>query len=75
MERKFREWIERLGLLYLPNRAIFAVDPQVTEDSAVPEAARGKTQIDGKLTAYICRKRTCTAPITTFEALRSELAG
>jgi len=41
----------------------------------VPEAVRGKSQVDGKLTAYVCRERTCTAPITSFEALRGELGG
>jgi uncharacterized protein YyaL (SSP411 family) len=34
----------------------------------------GKSQVDGKLTAYVCRERTCSAPITSFEALRAELA-
>ena len=71
----FDEWIERLGLLYLPNRALFLADPRRTDDGFVPEAVRGKSQIDGRLTAYVCRERTCTAPITSFDALREELGG
>ena len=72
---EFREWLERLGLLDLPNRAIFAADPRAGEDSSVPEAARGKPQVEGRLTAYVCRERACSAPVTSFEALRSELVG
>jgi uncharacterized protein YyaL (SSP411 family) len=67
------EWIERLGLLYLPNRALFLAGPSALAGSFVPEAVRGKSQMDGKLTAYVCRERTCTAPIMSFDALRKEL--
>ena len=70
-----QEWIERLGLLYLPNRALFLADPRAAQSGFVPEAVRGKSQVDGKLTAYVCRERTCTAPITSFDALRGELRG
>jgi uncharacterized protein len=71
----WEEWIDRLGLLYLPNRALFLADPRASASGFVPEAVRGKSQVDGKLTAYVCRERTCTAPITSFEALRGELGG
>ena len=72
---EFNEWVERLGLGYLPNRALFVVDPKAPDAVALPEAARGKTQIDGRLTAYVCRERTCSAPVTTFDALEVELQG
>jgi len=35
---------------------------------------RDKRQIDGHLTAYVCREHTCTPPITTFRNLQKELA-
>ena len=73
--QEWQEWIDRLGLLYLPNRALFVADPRATASGFVPEAVRGKSQVDGKLTAYVCRERTCTAPITSFDALRGELGG
>jgi uncharacterized protein len=60
---------------YIPNRAIFVANPKAEGATVVPEAARGKTQIDGKLTAYVCRDRTCSAPVTSFEALETELQG
>ena len=44
-----QEWFERLGLLYLPNRALFLADPRAPQSGFVPEAVRGKSQIDGKL--------------------------
>ena len=70
---EFREWIERLGLLYVPNQALFAVDPNASAGALVPEPVQGKTQIDGRLTAYVCRERTCSAPIVSFADLERDL--
>ncbi len=70
---EFKRWQERLGLLYLPNRAIFAVAPAQPEASYLPEQARGKPQVGGQLTAYVCRSRTCSAPQTAIEAVEAEL--
>jgi uncharacterized protein len=72
---EFHEWVERLGLIYVANRTLFTVDPNRSNETLVPEPAQGKSQIDGKLTAYVCRERTCSTPITSFKALESELAG
>ena len=44
------EWIERLGLLYLPNRALFLADPRASAGGFVPEPLRGKSQVGGRLT-------------------------
>jgi uncharacterized protein YyaL (SSP411 family) len=70
---EFREWRERIGLLYIPNRAFFAVDPGAPEPEFVPDPARDKTQVDGRLTAYVCRDFTCSAPQTTLAGLEEEL--
>src|SRR5579875_1759762 len=69
----FRQWRERIGLLYLPNRALFAVDPAAPADAFIPEAARGKVQIDGRLTAYVCRNYTCSPPQTSLDGLEAQL--
>ena len=69
---EFREWMDRLGLLYVPNLALFAADSGGSIEK-LPEQARGKTQRDGRLTAYVCRDRTCSAPITDFKELAREL--
>jgi len=68
------EWIERLGLIYVPNLAIFVADPPDTQTGFIPEQVRGKHQIDGRVTAYVCRDHACTPPITTFKDLQKELA-
>ncbi len=72
--REMREWIERLGLLYVPNLALFVADPAAADGSFVPEQVRDKRQLDGRLTAYVCREHTCTAPIASFKELERELA-
>ena len=69
---EFREWMDRLGLLYVPNLALFAADSGGSIER-LPEQVRGKTQRDGQLTAYVCRDRTCSAPITDFKELAREL--
>jgi uncharacterized protein len=71
----FREWVERIGLLYIPNLAIYVVDPNNPDGDYVPEQARGKTQIDGKLTAYVCRERACSMPLTSYKNLEAEVRG
>ncbi|MBV8136921.1 MAG: thioredoxin domain-containing protein [Deltaproteobacteria bacterium] len=71
---EFRSWVERLGLLYVPNLSIFIADPSGTPaNGTLPEQVRGKRALDGRLTAYVCRQRTCTAPITDFKELAKEL--
>jgi uncharacterized protein YyaL (SSP411 family) len=67
------EWIERLGLIYVPNLAIFVADPADTQAGFIPEQVRDKRQLDGHVTAYVCRDRTCTPPLTTFKDLQKEL--
>lgn len=50
---------------------------QVIGDSAaLPPAhpAVGKTRIDGKSTAYVCRRQTCSAPVTDPAELAATLA-
>jgi uncharacterized protein YyaL (SSP411 family) len=70
---QFREWIERTGLLYVPNRALFVADAKGDGGGFIPEQARGKPQVNGQLTAYVCRERTCSTPMTTLEAVIAEL--
>ena len=71
----FREWVDRIGLLYVPNLAIYAVDPKNPAVDFVPEQARGKNQVDGKLTAYVCRERACSMPLTSYKNLEAEVRG
>jgi uncharacterized protein len=70
---EFKEWRERIGLLYLANRASFAVDPKTSEAGFIPDPARDKAQVDGRLTGYVCRDFTCSAPQTSLGGLEAEL--
>jgi len=71
---ELKKWLRYIGQHYLPNRALFAVDDTSSGSGFVPEAAVGKTKVDGRLTVYLCRKRTCSAPQTTLEGLGALLA-
>ena len=72
---EFREWLERLGLVYVPNIAIFSAPPNGASRESLPEQVRDKAQVAGRLTAYVCRERTCTPPIVEFKELVRELEG
>jgi uncharacterized protein len=65
------DWIARIGKLYLPNRAIFIAGGKA--DGFLPEQARGRPAVDGRLTGYVCRGRSCSAPVTSIDALEAEL--
>jgi uncharacterized protein len=67
------QWIERLGLIYVPNLAIFVTDGADSRTGFIPEQVRDKRQVDGHVTAYVCREHTCTPPITSFKDLQKEL--
>ena len=54
----------------LPHRLLGAV----AADPALPLHA-GRTTVDGKAAAYVCKARACEAPVTTPEALSQLLPG
>jgi uncharacterized protein YyaL (SSP411 family) len=48
----------------------------VPPEAKLPEAhpAFGKTQTNGKATAYLCRNRSCSLPISEAKALDAALS-
>src|SRR5208282_5038802 len=54
---EFAVWLKQLGRLHVANLALYAVSPTAGDEALVPEALRGKRQLDGRLTAYLCRDR------------------
>ncbi|MGY9005872.1 MAG: thioredoxin domain-containing protein, partial [Alphaproteobacteria bacterium] len=50
-----------------PNLVLQVIDPGATLAPGHP--ALGKTQLDGKPTAYVCRNQTCSEPITEAKVL------
>jgi uncharacterized protein YyaL (SSP411 family) len=69
-DREVEEWLTRIGELYLPNRAIFVIG---SDAGFIPDYVQGRPAVDGKLTAYVCRERACSAPVTAIDALEAEL--
>ena len=59
---------------YLPNRNVVVVDPEKPETAAAAGAlAEGKPARTGQSVAYVCRGRTCSAPVTSPEDLAALL--
>ncbi|HLH75296.1 MAG TPA: thioredoxin domain-containing protein [Candidatus Binataceae bacterium] len=68
------QWHRRLGARYLPNRALFVVDPANPDRGFLSPALIGKGQVDGRPTAYVCRDFTCSPPRTTWDELAADLS-
>src|SRR5581483_9911822 len=60
-------WLRAIGRTYVPGLALSRIAPDEAL-SNVPEGLRGKTQIDHRLTAYLCRNRACSPPFTTWRS-------
>ncbi|NUP09623.1 MAG: thioredoxin domain-containing protein [Polyangiaceae bacterium] len=61
-----------VGRVFLPSAVIARLDP--AKPGATPHPlTEGKTLVDGKPAAYVCRNFACRAPVTTPEALGREL--
>jgi uncharacterized protein YyaL (SSP411 family) len=56
---------------YVPNKTLVRADG--AGSGYVPAAAKGKTAIDGKPTAYVCHNFTCSQPVTDWESLKKLL--
>jgi hypothetical protein len=57
---------------YIANRTLHVVDPK--GGVSLPALLQGKGTIDGKPTAYVCHRQTCSAPVTTWPELERLLA-
>ena len=66
------ELIKRIGSFYLPNRTLRIVSPGEPLEKVSP-LLKGKKQVDGKPTAYVCQNFTCSLPITEWENLKEQL--
>jgi uncharacterized protein YyaL (SSP411 family) len=66
------ELIRGIHSVYLPNKTIQLVGADEPLEKVSPLLA-GKTQIAGKPTAYVCHNYACSAPVTSWEQLKSLL--
>ena len=64
-----REILEGVHSTYLPNSTVQLVRPDEKIDEIAP-LLKGKSQIGGQVTGYVCQNFTCSAPVTTWDDLR-----
>jgi uncharacterized protein YyaL (SSP411 family) len=59
--------------MFIPNKTIQCFSPDSSTARQLPSLLTGKTQMDGKLTAYVCHNFTCSLPVTEWEELKNLL--
>jgi len=64
--------LRKIQSFYLPNRTLQVVKPGEPMGKTSP-LLEGKSQIDGKPTAYVCQDFTCSSPVTEWDDLRGLL--
>ena len=67
-----RQLLQSIHSHYLPNLTLQLAGPQDSLEMISP-LLQGKTQIDGKPTAYVCHNYTCSAPVTRWAELETLL--
>jgi uncharacterized protein len=58
---------------YLPNRAVLVLEAPRRAGESDFRLAAGKTSVNGRPTAYVCQRQTCSAPVTESQQLESLL--
>ncbi len=58
---------------YLPNKIVARIDLEHASDVAGLPLFEGRTPVDGRPTAYICRDFTCQEPVTSVKGLAQQL--
>jgi uncharacterized protein YyaL (SSP411 family) len=65
--------IECIHEEWRPNKVLVVTDSPEHDSAAIPLLV-GRTKIEGRATAYVCRRGVCELPVTDPDALRSQLA-
>ena len=68
-----RLFAEEIYSRYLPNKVVAACEPNDEDAASEIKLLTGRTSVEGKATAYVCRNYTCLAPATTVEKLAVRL--
>ncbi|MGE0882828.1 MAG: thioredoxin domain-containing protein [Blastocatellales bacterium] len=58
---------------YLPNKVVALANPGDSKSAAVIKLLEGRSQIQRKATAFVCRNFYCEAPVTDQLSLRKQL--
>jgi uncharacterized protein len=64
---------EIVAARYLPNVVVAIAAPEDREAAAEVALLRDRPTVDGKATAYVCRRFACRLPVTMPEALADQL--
>ncbi|HLN87033.1 MAG TPA: hypothetical protein VK200_11230, partial [Candidatus Limnocylindrales bacterium] len=64
-----RDILAGIYSLYLPNMTLQLAMPDEPLEKIAP-LLRGKTQVDGRPTVYVCQNYTCSAPVTSWLELK-----
>ena len=67
-----RDLLAEVHRIYLPNKVLQLVGAEQALEAISP-LLRGKTQLNGQPTAYLCQNFTCSAPVTNPAELKSLL--
>jgi uncharacterized protein YyaL (SSP411 family) len=67
-----KQLIAEVDSIYLPNKVLQIAAP-ATPLAEISPLLQGKTQVDGRATAYVCQNFTCSAPVTSSSELRDLL--
>ena len=65
-----RALIEVVDRVYDPSRVVILADPAGGGDPLLSPLVAGKSPIEGRPAAYVCRGRVCLPPVTDAGELR-----
>ncbi len=68
-----QDMLRQIHSLFLPNKTLRCVEPHEVAEGKVPTLVAGKTQVDSKLTVYVCHRFACSLPVTEWKELKSLL--
>jgi uncharacterized protein len=68
-----RSLVEEIYTRYLPNKVVAASEPGKESSALDIKLLIGRSAVDDKATAYVCRNYTCLEPATTVEELAARL--
>lgn len=68
-----QKMLARIHDMFLPNKTLACFDAAEQTGQKLPSQLTGKTQVDGKLTVYVCHNFTCSLPVTEWGALKELL--
>jgi uncharacterized protein YyaL (SSP411 family) len=68
-----KELLARIHALFLPHKTLACFGAAEQTSQKLPSQLAGRTQVDGKLTVYVCHNFTCSLPVTEWGALKELL--